>query len=160
MCITGCKMRPLYSHADKLSTNESVIDSSCSFSIKSKKSAERDGQKLRIYVNDNLRNLHLLDDKYNITIELDRQEKSYAVGMDSNAKRLLFSYIADIVIIDNHTMKVCYNKKVVVKSMNNISAQGDVLFSIYRRYDDHLLKELAYRLVENIKVFLSYENRV
>jgi hypothetical protein len=115
--------------------------------------AERDGQQLRNYVVDLLRDLNFSDKKYRLTIQLTRVERAFAVATDGNARRVQLSYTANVVL-KNEKGEAVGSWPVSVRSSSNISSlQGEVVFSLYARNNRVLLRELGVRIVENLRMF-------
>jgi hypothetical protein len=120
--------------------------------------AERDGQKLRGFILDSLRDLGLTHKKYRLTITLAYTEKPFAHSSDGNAKRVRLSYTAD-VILKNEKREIIFRQPISVFISSNISSTpGEVLLSLYGRNNNALLKELSSRIVESLRVFLSHED--
>jgi hypothetical protein len=120
--------------------------------------AERDGQILRGFVVDSLRDLSFAKEKYRLTISLTYVEKPFAIATDGNAKRVSLSYVANVVL-KNHREEVVFTRPVSVHASSNISsAQGEAILSLYGRDNGALLKELGRRILESLKVFLSNES--
>jgi hypothetical protein len=119
--------------------------------------AEREGQMLRRHLIDLFRDLQFSRRRYKLVVTLTSVEKPFAIASDGNAKRLKLSYCANVVL--KNEKDVVFMKSVSVSRSSNISnAQGEVVFSLYDRSSNALLKELGYRIAESIKVFLSNEN--
>jgi hypothetical protein len=120
--------------------------------------AERDGQKLRKFILDSLRDLGFTSKKYRLMITLKYTEKLFAYVDDGTAKRVRSSYIAD-VILKNEKREILFKYPISVFTSVNISkAPGEVLLSLYGRNNNAMLKELSNRIIENLKVFLSNED--
>jgi hypothetical protein len=147
-CV-GCSVAPLYEE------NTVAEDGSC---IAVSVIAERDGQILRRHLMDSFRDLHFSKRHCRLIIKLSSTEKPFAFGTDGNAKRLRLYYTADVTLKDSQ-QKMLFHKLISVSRSSNISSTyGEVVFSLYGRNSGALLRELSNRVVENIKVFLSYED--
>ena len=116
--------------------------------------AEKNGQTLRGYLQDLIRDLDVSDEKYVLSVNLQEKRIPYALADDCNAQRVKINLIANIVL------KNAEGKNVVVTSVtgsttrNIANAQGDVLLSMYDGVGDAVLKDLAFRIVENLKIAL------
>lgn len=116
--------------------------------------AEKNGQMLRGYLQDLIRDLDVSDEKYVLSVNLQEKRIPYALADDCNAQRVKVNLIANIVL------KNAEGKNVVVTSVtgsttrNIANAQGDVLLSMYDGVGDAVLKDLAFRIVENLKIAL------
>jgi hypothetical protein len=120
--------------------------------------AERDGQKLRGFILNTLRDLRFAKKKYRLKITLLYTEKPFAYSTDGNAKRLRLSYTAN-VILKNENGDEIFSRPISVHTSSNIaSAHGEVVLVLYGRNNNALLRELSGRIVENIKVFLESES--
>jgi hypothetical protein len=120
--------------------------------------AERDGQKLRRFILDALRNLRLAKKGYRLTITLDFSEKPFAHSSDGNAKRLRLSYRADVILKDEKGKEIFSQPISVHTGVNIAGAHREVILALYGRNNNALLRELSSRIVENIRVFLISEN--
>lgn len=146
MLCTGCSITPLYQTAE--SENCMEIDVI----------AEREGQKLRRYLKDSFRDLSFVNTRKKLSVTINKIEKPFAISDDGNAKRLLLTYVAHVVLKD-HNNKVVYENNISTSISTNISnAQGEVLLSLYGNNNSSVLKELAYRITENIRMFLINED--
>ena len=146
LCV-GCSVKPLY-NCKVPSDNQMNVDVI----------AERDGQKLRGFIVDSLRDLGFTDKKYRLTITLTYVEKPFAHSTAGNANRVQLSYTAN-VIMKNEKREIVFRRPISVFTSNNISsASGEVLLSLYGRNNNTLLKELSCRIVESLRVFLSHES--
>jgi hypothetical protein len=151
-CIlfSGCSVEPLYDKRNDSNDLLQVRDSCIEVDI----IAERDGQKLRNFLMDSLRDLNLTEKKYRLIIRLSDEEKAFAFATDGNAKRLRLSYIANVALV-NQIGKEVFSQSVTVSSNSNIAnAHGEVLLSLYRRNSTPLLKELSARIVESVRIAL------
>jgi hypothetical protein len=120
--------------------------------------AERDGQQLRNYVVDLLRDLNFSNKKYRLIINLTCLEKAFAIATDGNARRVQLSYTAN-VILKNEKGEIVSSWPVSVHTSSNISSlQGEVVFSLYARNNKVLLKELSCRIVENLRMLIFHES--
>ncbi|MBO7454203.1 MAG: hypothetical protein J6T91_02365 [Alphaproteobacteria bacterium] len=141
----GCSVRPLH---------EFRTESEYQNNIHVDVIAEKNGQMLRGYLQDLIRDLDVSDEKYVLSVNLQEKRIPYALADDCNAQRVKVNLIANIVL------KNAEGKNVVVTSVtgsttrNIANAQGDVLLSMYDGVGDAVLKDLAFRIVENLKIAL------
>jgi hypothetical protein len=120
--------------------------------------AERAGQKLRSHLIDAFWDIKFVRKKYKLKTILEQKEKPFAFSADGNAKRVFFICSANVILTDEEGKKLS-EKNITASTSYNIShAQGEVGVSLYGRYNDALLKELSYRIVENIRAILINEN--
>ncbi|MDR2107774.1 MAG: hypothetical protein LBO73_04655 [Holosporaceae bacterium] len=120
--------------------------------------AERDGQKLRNFITDSVRDLGLAQKHYRLTIKPIYSEKPFAMSSDGNATRIMISYVADVTL-RNEKGEVIFNRPISIFTGSNIAnAQGEVILSMYGRNNSVLLKELSDRIIESVRMFLSDEN--
>ncbi|GHT97643.1 hypothetical protein FACS1894126_2080 [Alphaproteobacteria bacterium] len=122
--------------------------------------AEREGQKLRSYLLDTLRDIKIsqksVDKHFRLKITLTSSEKKYAFSTDGNAKRILFSYVAHTQLLDENK-NVLMNRDIYVSTGYNIShPHGEISLSIYGRNNEALIKELGYKILENVKMCLQH----
>ncbi len=147
LVISGCSVRPLYDGATSCDGKSS--------SIKVDVIANRDGQKLRSYLIDYLRDISFTDRKLRLTVTLSTVEKSFALDNTGAAHRLLSTSTAKVILRDENK-KVIMDKNISMSTSYNIArAQGEVMLSLYGRMNSALLKELARRIVENIRMNLE-----
>ena len=126
-----------------------------SSSIKVDVIANRDGQKLRSYLIDYLRDISFTNRKLRLTVTLSTVAKSFALDHKGAAHRLLSTSTAKVILKDENK-KVIMDKNVSMSTSYNIArAQGEVMLSLYGRINSALLKELARRIVENIRMNLE-----
>jgi hypothetical protein len=152
MIVTACSVRPLY---DDDHLRQKYDDAGITVGV----IPERDGQRLRSYLVDLFRDLPIADGKYLLDVRLNCIEKSYAYGEDGYAKRQFFTHVADINLMDNDR-KTLLQKQVKIFGSHNISrGQWGIEVSLYGRHNSNAMKELAYKIVEEIRVFLSGELR-
>ncbi|MDR2681852.1 MAG: hypothetical protein LBB29_02295 [Holosporaceae bacterium] len=152
--LLGCSIRPLYHHADR---NASKVASNIDVDV----IAEREGQKLRSYLIDIFRDIDIFSKlphrHFRLQINLSSSEKQYAFSTDGNAKRIKFSHVAQVVLLDENQRKLM-DREITVSVGHNIShSQGEISLSIYGRNSETLLKELAHKILENIKMVLENE---
>jgi hypothetical protein len=120
--------------------------------------AERDGQILYGHLLDSFRDLGFLKKHHRLTVKLNTTERTFALGNDGNARRVQVRHMAD-VMLRNDEGKTIFQKSISVSRSHNISsAQGEAVFSLYGRNSNVSLKELAAKIVECLRVFLSHEN--
>jgi hypothetical protein len=145
----GCTVRPLYDDGNRSGESPLEVDVI----------AERDGQLLRGFIQDSLRDLCFVQKKYRLSVKLAYEEKPFAFATDGNAKRLQQSYIAHVVLKDAGGKEVVAHEVRVFTSRNISTAQGEVLLLQYGQQNSTLLRELSARIVESLKMFVETENR-
>lgn len=139
-------MRPLYE--DATSNRESST-------IKVDVIPNRDGQKLRSYLLDYLRDVQFTQEKMRLSTALSLYEKAFALDSSGYAHRLLSTYTAHVTL-RNSSRKIIMDRSVSVSTQYNIAqTQGEVMLSLYGKNNSGMLKELARRIVENIKMTLE-----
>lgn len=142
LMLTGCVISPLYQ-------NDNVGESRVHIDI----IAERDGQQLRRYLKDNLRDIPF-PQEYRLTVTLKTIEKQFAEMTDESAQRVEIRHVAH-VILRNQQKQIVFDGDITAASSNNISSgHGDVIFSLYGRNNRNLLKELSIRITEQLRVSL------
>ena len=121
--------------------------------------AERDGQKLRTYLQDKLSDMSLpFEKKHILSIKLENEEKQFAFSKDGNASREIFSYTADVAL-KNSDRQTVWQRKVSVSTEYNVShTQGSITLSLYGRNKDALIRELGDRIIENLRMYQEIEN--
>jgi hypothetical protein len=120
--------------------------------------AERDGQRLRGFILDALRDLRFVKNRYRMTITLSYSEKPFAYSSDGNAKRLQLLYVANVILRDANGIEI-FSRSISVHTNGNIAgAHGEIVLALYGRNNSALLRELSNRIVENIRVFLKSES--
>lgn len=157
--ISGCTVRPLYDD-DELSVNlesnsksKNNTNSTDYGNIAISPIPNRDGQKLRSYLRDHLRNVR--SSKMYLKVDLDLKEKSFALDSSGGAHRILATYNAHVILSQYDNKKNVMERTFSVSNTYNIArAQGEVMLSLYGRNDFVLLKELARRICEGIKMSL------
>ena len=91
---------------------------------------------------------------YTMSIKLSGKEKQFAFTQDGNASREVFSYTADVTLIDS-SKKVVLHKIVESSTEYNVShTQGTIMLSLYGRNSDALIKELGDKIIENLRMNL------
>ncbi|MDR2795027.1 MAG: hypothetical protein LBB12_04590 [Holosporaceae bacterium] len=152
--LLGCSVRPLYQ------TGHGTAGGVAS-GIDVDVIAEREGQKLRAYLIDTLRDISispkLAHRHFRLKIDLSSSEKQYAFSTDGNAKRLKFSHVAHVVLQDENRKNLLDREISVYVGYNISHSQGEISLSIYGRNNETLLKELANKILENIKMVLENE---
>ncbi|GHT94940.1 hypothetical protein FACS1894122_12040 [Alphaproteobacteria bacterium] len=137
--LVGCSARPLYY------ASPDAEDTTTGCSIDVDVIAEREGQKLRSYLLDTLRDIKIssksADKRFRLKIALTSSEKKYAFSTDGNAKRILFSYVARTQLLDENK-NILMNRDISVSTGYNIShSHGEISLSIYGRNNEALIKE-------------------
>lgn len=146
LMLVGCAVSPLYQQ-DKPAESHVYVDVI----------AERDGQQLRRYLKNNLRDIPFSSQKYRLTVTLKTVERQFAEMTDESAQRVEIRHIAH-VILRNSGKQIVFEDDIIAASSNNISSgHGDVIFSLYGRNNRNLLKELSIRIVEQIRMRLENE---
>ncbi len=154
MCLLfcgGCSIQPLYKLEAK---------SDCRNRIYVDVIPEKSGQMLRGYLQDLIRDLYISDEQYVLSVTLVENDIPYALADDCNAQRLRINLIANVVLKDSKEKDIVSTSISESTSRNIASAQGDVLLSMYDRVNGPMLKNLAFRIVENLKVALKSEVRI
>ncbi|GHU11326.1 hypothetical protein FACS189449_02550 [Alphaproteobacteria bacterium] len=151
--LWGCSVRPLYY------TSPDAKDANTSCPIDVDVIAGREGQKLRSYLLDTLRDIKIshksANKHFRLKITLVPSEKRYAFSTDGDAKRVLFSYVAHARLLDENK-NVLMNRQISVSISYNIShSHGEVSMSIYGRNNEALIKELSYKILENVKMVVA-----
>jgi hypothetical protein len=152
LLMVACSIKPLYEESSHANKKTSFCDVDVAVI------AERDGQKLRSYLVDTLRDIRFLSKKYRLVVKLSNSELQFAISSDGNAKRVLFIYTADVKLYDDLAKHVVLQKQLSVSTTNNVAySHGEVIISLYARHNSALLKELSHRIVENIKMVTKNE---
>ena len=146
--FAGCSVRPLY---DTEHWSSEVQHGNISVDI----IAERDGQKLRSYLIDTFRDIRFAKKKYRLTMTLKNTEREFAIARDGNAKRTLFTYTAHIVLFDEDGKTIIKRDIAASTSYNIEHSHDEIVLSLFGRHNDHLLKELAHRIVESVRMVLE-----
>ena len=117
--------------------------------------AERDGQKLRTYLQDKLEDMALpFEKKHILSIKLESDEKQFAFTKDGNASREIFSYSADVAL-KNSERQVVWQREIYVSTEYNVShTQGSITLSLYGRNNDTLIRELG----DKLRMYQEIEN--
>ena len=116
--------------------------------------AGRNGQMLRGYLQDLIRDLDISKEKYTLTVSLTENEIPYALADDCNAQRLRINLNANVILKNSEGKEVVSTSVFESTTRNVASAQGDVLLSMYNKVNGSVLKNLAFRIIENLKVAL------
>ena len=121
--------------------------------------AERDGQKLRTYLQDKLEDMALpFEKKHILSIKLESSEKQFAFTKDGNASREIFSYSADVAL-KNSERQTVWQREISVSTEYNVShTQGSITLSLYGRNNDALIRELGDKIIENLRMYQEIEN--
>ncbi len=144
MCC-GCSIRPLH---------ESKMESEYQNSIYVDVIGGKNGQMLRGYLQDLIRDLDVSDKNYTLSVILHENQIPYALADDCNAQRLKINLIANVVLKNSEGKKIVSTSVSESNTRNIANTQGDVLLSMYNRVSTDMLKNLAFRIVENLKVAL------
>ena len=145
MLCSGCSIQPLYELRPESGYQNNIYVGV----ISGKK-----GQMLRGYLQDLIRDLDITDEQYVLSVNLREKEIPYALADDCNAQRLRISLVADVVLKDSIGNEVVSISVSESAARNVASAQGDVLLSMYDKVNGSMLKNFAFRIVENLKVAL------
>lgn len=141
----GCSIRPLHElRTDSEYQNDIYVDVI----------AGRNGQMLRGYLQDLIRDLDISKEKYTLTVSLIENEIPYALADDCNAQRLRINLNANVILKNSEGKEVVSTSVFESTTRNVASAQGDVLLSMYNKVNGSVLKNLAFRIIENLKVAL------
>ncbi len=146
--LAGCSIHPLYEQNKEVSSDK----------IKISMIHGREGQKLYGFLEDLLRDINFADKQYWLNVNLTSESIPYALANDGNAQRLKIIFVAQ-VLLKNNQGEVVLDTLVKSSATRNISSsQGDALLSMYDANDNAVLKELAFKIVEYIKVALDNES--
>lgn len=153
LLMPGCTVRPLYYDGEEDTAKRGAAKRSDedygNISIAS--IPNRDGQKLRSYLRDYLRNVR--SPKMHLKVDLELKEKSFALDSKGGAHRILATYIAKATLTKDSDHSIVFERTFTASNTYNIArAQGEVMLSLYGRNDFVLLKELARRVGEGIKI--------
>lgn len=139
-------MYPLHDH---------VSSSNHSGNISVKMIPGRHGQKLYGYLVDSIRDLGISKKHYDLSVTLTEKEIPYALADDGNAQRLKVIFTAKVILKDSKG-NIALDTDVRTSATKNIaSSQGNVLLSMYNVVNDSVIKDLAFRIVENISVAIK-----
>ena len=117
----------------------------------------RDGQQLRKMLQEGVNDLNISRQNYVMSVTLSVINKNFAEMTDANPQRVEQQYIADIEL-KNIEKRTVLKKRFITSSSGNVaSGHGDVIFSLYGQHNRKILKELSNRIIEGLKVALSYE---
>lgn len=145
----GCSVRPLHELESKYKPQNDICGNIYVDVI-----AGKDGQMLRGHLQDLIRDLSITNDRYVLSVVLRENRVPYALADDCNAQRLKINLFADV------KLKTLSGKNVLATSVtdsitrNIANAQGDIQLSMYDRVNSLVLKNLAFKIVENLKVAL------
>lgn len=142
MCC-GCSVRPLH---------ELRTESGYQNNIYVDVIAGKNGQILRGYLQDLIRDLDVSNERHILSITLTENEVPYALADDCNAQRLKINLNANISLKNSEGKEVISTFVSESTTRNVASAQGDVLLSMYDKVNSSVLKNLAFRIIENLKV--------
>lgn len=117
--------------------------------------AGKNGQMLRGYLQDLIRDLDISDEKYILSVNLKEKRIPYSLADNCNAQRVKINLIANIVLKNAEGKNVVTISVTGSTTRNIANAQGDVLLSMYDGINGAVLKDLAFRIVENLKVALT-----
>lgn len=152
--LAGCSVRPLYDTPFSSAASRRFSD------INVDVIAEREGQKLRSYLIDSFRNRKFAGKQYRLTVTLSENEREFAADVDDSAKRIMLTQTAHTILRDN-TGNIVFERDISASMSYNIAhSHGEVTLSLYGRHNDHLLKELCARIVENVHMALENEERM
>lgn len=151
--LSGCSVQPLYDDDGVVkewgNNRKNRAEGYCNISIAP--IPNRDGQKLCSYLRDYMRNIS--SSKMHLNVDLTLKEKSFALDSVGGAHRILATYIAKVTLIRDSDKKSILDRTFSVSNTYNIArAQGEVMLSLYGRNDFVLLKELAKRITEGVKL--------
>lgn len=110
---------------------------------------------LRGYLQDLIRDLDISDEKYVLSVTLTEIEIPYALADDGNAQRKKINFIANINLKNFKGENILVTSVSESTTRNVSSSQGDILLSMYDRVNDSVLKGLAFRIIENVKIALG-----
>lgn len=157
LLLAGCSVRPLYNNNVLQSGNFGCSNSKLN-NIYVDVIAEREGQKLRSFLIDSFRDLKFAKKHYRLSVKLSENEREFALDLDNSAKRVMLTQTAH-VILKGDAENVIFERDISASMSYNIAhSHGEVTLSLYGRHNDHLLKELCARIVENIRMALENES--
>jgi len=142
--VTGCSISPL---RDVNQSGEANIDVDII--------ANREGQQLHRMLKNALQNIG--HKNYRLTVKLRVIERPFAETTEKNAQRIERKYIAHAILKDDHRKIVLEDDFIATTSNNISSGHGDVVYSLYGRNNRDLIKELCFRIVEAIRIFIKDE---
>ena len=142
----GCSVRPLH---------EFRTESEYQNNIYVDVIAGKNGQMLRGYLQDLIRGLDVSNERYILSVNLKEHQTRYALADDCNAQRLKINLVANVVLKNSEGKNVVVTSVSGSTTRNIANAQGDVLLSMYDGVNGSVLKDLAFRIVENLKVALT-----
>ena len=158
----GCSVKPLYElKTEAGSETESEAGAVAPFrnNIFVNVVAGKNGQMLRGYLQDLIRDLDISDEHYTLSVTLREVHIPYALADDGNAQRLKINFIADVDLKNFEGESVLSTSVSESTTRNVASSQGDILLSMYDRVNGSVLKGLAFRIVENLRLTLAKKSR-
>lgn len=148
--LCGCSIHPLY---ENTSSNKGM-----SGSVTVEVIPGKHGQKLRGYLCDLLRDIHLTNQTYSLVVSLSEVSVPYAYTTADDPQRTLFDLTAAPVLNEVKGKKISLPQERISIGRNVASSQGDVLLAMYDSVNNATIKELAFRIFKSVKVALSHEN--
>ena len=158
----GCSIRPLYDTSQNSRKAKAENFEYGKSNIHLNMIAERYGQKLYGYLADLIRDLELRGTRgpYRLAINLSKNDVPYALDSGGDAQRLRVIFTAKVILRDRDGTIMLDTPITASITRNTASVSGDVLLSMYGSANDAPIKELALRIIENIKVVLQNEDRI
>ncbi|MBE6447359.1 MAG: hypothetical protein E7015_02610 [Alphaproteobacteria bacterium] len=150
LCVS-CSMHPLYSGSYCRSSSGSISVNTI---------PGRAGQRLYGFLEDYIRDIRPADKTYRLNVNLSIQTVPYALADDGNAQRLKVIFTADTILKDYFGTVIFHAPIRTTGSRNIVSSQGDVLLNIYEMNDSNELRDLAFKIVEQIKISINHEGRI
>lgn len=144
----SCSIRPLHKEVEGDRRDSIYVDVI----------AERDGQLLRRYLRDIIRDWCLVGEGYHLNVRLSTFEQGFSPTVNDNMQRRKVTYRAYVVLTD-HDKKVLLSKQCEVASSYNIaSAQGSAIYAMYGRSNRDAIYELSLRIGEMVRMVLQHES--
>ena len=149
----GCSVQPLYEFN---TGTETETESESRNSVFVNVIAGKNGQMLRGYLQDLIRDLDISsNERYILSVVLKEIHIPYALADDGNAQRLKINFVADVTLRNFNGEDLLTTSIAESTTRNIASSQGDILLSMYDRVNGSVLKGLAFRIVENLKMALA-----
>lgn len=145
LLCSGCSVQPLY----ELKTENNVQSN-----IFVEVIAGKSGQILRGYLQDSIRDLDITNEEYTLAVDLKEQYTPYALTNEGYSQRLKTTLTANVTLKDSNNDEVIQLSLTESSSRNIANSQGDILLLMYDKANTLALKNLANRIVENLKVAL------
>lgn len=149
LLCTGCTIQPLYE-----TKTESQVQTNGS-NIFVEVISGKNGQVLRGYLQDLIRDLNVTDKPYTLSVSLDEKYVPYALTNEGYAQRLKINLTATVKLKDSNQKELVTLTVYESSSRNMSNSQEDILLLMYDKANALALKKLAFRIIENLKVVLK-----